>query len=115
MATSNDKASETSTQDRAGQTETSGSAGTQTGTAQVEARASAGEQTVGLGVGMRAPLPSNVQVDPKRLLWFGGLVAVGALGVLEWPVVAAVGVGSYVAEQFAKSDRKQRTQTASAQ
>jgi hypothetical protein len=32
-----------------------------------------------------------------------GLVAAGALGVLEWPVAAAVGIGSYVAEVFAKS------------
>lgn len=45
-------------------------------------------------------------VDPKRLLWIGGLAAVGVLGVVEWPVVATVGVGSYVAEQFAKSDVK---------
>ena len=55
------------------------------------------------------PLPfMNTAVEPKRVLWWGALVAVGALGVLEWPVVAAVGVGSYVAEQFAKSDRSAR-------
>jgi hypothetical protein len=45
-----------------------------------------------------------VQLEPKRLLWFGGLAAMGVFGVLQWPVVAAVGVGSYVAERFAKSE-----------
>ena len=57
------------------------------------------------------PSISLAQVaNPRRLLWLGGLVAVGAVGVLEWPVVAAVGVGSYVAEQFAKSDIRQDLQ-----
>jgi len=57
------------------------------------------------GPSLTASLPSlNRFGDPKRLLWLGGLVAVGALGLLEWPVVAAVGVGSYVTEQLTKSD-----------
>ncbi len=52
---------------------------------------------------INAALPMvNQMVDPKRLVWLGGLVVVGALGVIEWPVVAAVGIGSYVAEQLAK-------------
>ncbi|GAB3270720.1 hypothetical protein GCM10027449_05890 [Sinomonas notoginsengisoli] len=45
-------------------------------------------------------------MEPKRLLWFGGLAAAGVIGVLEWPVVAAVGIGSYVAERFAESNRR---------
>jgi hypothetical protein len=50
-------------------------------------------------------LPSlNQLMEPKRLMWLGGLAAMGVVGILEWPVVAAVGVGSYVAERFAKSD-----------
>jgi hypothetical protein len=44
--------------------------------------------------------------EPKHLLWFGGLAAAGAIGVLEWPVVAAVGIGTYVAERFARSARR---------
>jgi len=48
-------------------------------------------------------------VDPKRLLWLGGLVGLGVVGFLEWPVVAAVGVGSYVAEQFAEHDARRST------
>jgi hypothetical protein len=54
------------------------------------------------------PLPP-VQLEPKRLLWLGGLAALGVIGVLEWPVVAAIGVGSYVAERFARDEiRKSR-------
>ncbi|GAB3270734.1 hypothetical protein GCM10027449_05920 [Sinomonas notoginsengisoli] len=45
-------------------------------------------------------------LEPKHLLWFGGLAVAGAIGVLEWPVVAAVGVGTYVAERFARSGRR---------
>lgn len=48
----------------------------------------------------------NELMEPKRLLWFGGLAAAGVVGVLEWPVVAAVGIGSYVAERFAESNRQ---------
>lgn len=53
------------------------------------------------------PIPSlsqlpPVTIEPKRLLWLGGLAALGVVGVLEWPVVAVVGVGSYVAERFAR-------------
>ncbi|WP_077490562.1 hypothetical protein [Sinomonas mesophila] len=44
--------------------------------------------------------------EPKHLVWFGGLAVAGAVGILEWPVVAAVGVSSYVAERFARSARK---------
>jgi hypothetical protein len=49
------------------------------------------------------PLPP-VQLEPKRLLWLGGLAIMGVVGVLQWPVVAAVGVGSYVAERFARAE-----------
>ncbi|WP_138442382.1 hypothetical protein [Sinomonas susongensis] len=49
-------------------------------------------------------------MEPKRLLWFGGLAAAGVVGVLEWPVVAAVGIGSYVAERFAESNRRRSEQ-----
>lgn len=48
-------------------------------------------------------IPAADAFEPKHLLWFGGLAVAGVIGVLEWPVVAAVGVGSYVAERFARS------------
>jgi len=80
-------------------------------TATPAAQAPAQQHTAGVAVNAQIPpLPALIG-DPKRLLWLGGLVAVGALGVLEWPVVAAVGVGSYVAEQFAKNDTRQGQQS----
>lgn len=51
------------------------------------------------------PLPP-VQLEPKRLVWLGGLAAMGIAGVLSWPMVAAVGVGSYVAERFARTEMR---------
>lgn len=51
------------------------------------------------------PLPGlPFGVDPKRLLWYGGLAALATVGVLEWPVAAVVGVGSYVTERMARDD-----------
>lgn len=46
--------------------------------------------------------PSVVPVIAKHAVWFGGLAALGVVGVLEWPVVAAVGVGTIVAERFGR-------------
>ena len=53
---------------------------------------------------MALPGGLGAVMDPKRLLWLGGLGAVVALGVIEWPVAVAVGVGSYVAERFAREE-----------
>lgn len=47
-------------------------------------------------------------VEPKHLAWFGALVVAGAAGVIEWPVVAAVGIGSIVTERFARSGNRNR-------
>ncbi|HZD14286.1 MAG TPA: hypothetical protein VE196_04005 [Pseudonocardiaceae bacterium] len=56
--------------------------------------------------GFGLPLPGGLAavMDPQRLLWLGGLGAVVALGVIEWPVAVAIGVGSYAAERFARED-----------
>ena len=51
------------------------------------------------------PIPSlPFGIDSKRVLWYGGLAALATVGVLEWPVAAVVGVGSYVAERLARED-----------
>ena len=53
------------------------------------------------------PMPSlPFNVDSKRVLWYGGLAALATVGVLEWPVAAVVGVGSYVAERLASEDAR---------
>jgi hypothetical protein len=37
------------------------------------------------------------------VLWWGGLAAVAAAGVVDWPVAALVAAGSWVAERSAKA------------
>ncbi|MFF3437404.1 hypothetical protein [Streptosporangium sp. NPDC002721] len=36
---------------------------------------------------------------PDRLVFYGVLGALGAFGVIEWPVALVVGVGHYLSEQ----------------
>ncbi len=41
-----------------------------------------------------------------NMAWWGGLAAVAAFGVVDWPVAALVAAGTWVAEQHARqSDR----------
>jgi hypothetical protein len=54
----------------------------------------------GIHVGMPTGLPG-------RVLWWGGLAALAAFDVVEWPVAVLVGAGSWVAEEFAKAAREQ--------
>ncbi|HXT93737.1 MAG TPA: hypothetical protein VN714_31290 [Trebonia sp.] len=56
------------------------------------------------------PLPRlPAGVDSKRMLWYGGLAALAAIEVIEWPVAAVVGIGSYVAERLAREDAEHST------
>ncbi|MEQ4206718.1 hypothetical protein [Actinopolymorpha sp. B9G3] len=48
-----------------------------------------------------------------QMLWYGGLAAVAAMGVVEWPVAAVVAAGSYVVDRRMKAAR--RTKPADAQ
>lgn len=50
------------------------------------------------------PASMSQALEPKRLLWYGGLAALGVVGVLEWPIVAVVGAATYVSERFARED-----------
>jgi hypothetical protein len=43
--------------------------------------------------------------SPGQLLFYGGLGALAALEVLEWPVAAAVAAGTYVARRSRDDDR----------
>jgi hypothetical protein len=52
------------------------------------------------GVGMPVAMPTGL---PGRALWWGGLAALAAFDVVEWPVAVIVGAGEWVAEQYAKS------------
>lgn len=56
--------------------------------------------------GVRLPVPTMAPADSKRALWWGGLAALAVVGVLEWPVAAVVGVGSFVAEKLSREDAR---------
>jgi hypothetical protein len=38
------------------------------------------------------------------MLWWGGLAALAAIEIIEWPVALVVGAGSFVAERLARQD-----------
>ncbi|HEX2321784.1 MAG TPA: hypothetical protein VHJ18_22620 [Streptosporangiaceae bacterium] len=42
-----------------------------------------------------------------NVLWWGGLAAVAALGIVDWPVAALVGAGSWVAEQHVRRSERE--------
>ena len=52
------------------------------------------------GARMAAAMPTGT---PGRVLWWGGLAALAAFDIVEWPVAIVVGAGEWVAEQYAKS------------
>ena len=36
---------------------------------------------------------------PQQLAWYGGLATLAVVGVLEWPVAAAIGIGHLLSQQ----------------
>jgi hypothetical protein len=40
-----------------------------------------------------------------NLLWWGGLAALAAFEIVDWPVVAVVAVGAWIAEQHGKQQQ----------
>lgn len=54
--------------------------------------------------GLHLGMPTGT---PGRMLWWGGLAALAAFDVVEWPVAVLVGAGSWVAEQYAKAAQHQ--------
>ncbi len=67
-----------------------------------------GGQAVAASGGFRLPIPGlGGGMDPKRLLWLGGLAALATIEIIEWPVAVVIGVGSFVAERFARDDLRQ--------
>ena len=60
------------------------------------------------------PLPGMPMGMPAstagRVLWWGGLAALAAFDIVEWPVAVLVGTGSWVAEQYAKAAQSQRAE-----
>jgi hypothetical protein len=60
--------------------------------------------------GFRLPWPQDVNLNPTRLLWWGGLAALAAIEIIEWPVALVVGAGSFVAERMAREDAQTTAQ-----
>jgi hypothetical protein len=51
-------------------------------------------------VRMVVPLVGELRLPPPdTLAWFGGLATLTALGIMEWPVAAAIGTGHLLAQQ----------------
>lgn len=53
---------------------------------------------------------ARAMLRPKRIVYYGGLAALAAFEMIEWPVAAAIGVGTIVVE----SAREQRKAPAAA-
>jgi uncharacterized protein (DUF2267 family) len=70
------------------------------GAAEASAAAQALRQVITLPVTATRTVVEDVVATARRpdgLLYFGGLVGLAALGVLEWPVAAATGIGVAIA------------------
>ena len=79
-------------------------------TAQADAAVVAQTLRIGHGALLRAlqgnsvnvPLPvlGTVRLPPMdSLVWLGGLATLAAVGLVEWPVAAAIGVGHLLVQQ----------------
>jgi len=61
---------------------------------------------------VHVPVPHVPSGTAGNVLWWGGLATVAAFGVVDWPVVALVAAGTWVAEQHAKSAQQPTQQPA---
>ena len=86
-------------------TATSAPAGT---TAKVDDNGQA--KNVSALAGFRLPWPQGLDVNPTRVLWWGGLAALAAIEIIEWPVALVIGAGSFVAERMARQDAQRTAQ-----
>ncbi|MFC7340399.1 hypothetical protein [Saccharopolyspora griseoalba] len=57
------------------------------------------ENLTSTAAAVRDQLPSR-----NQLLFYGGLTAAAALSVIEWPVAAAIGIGTAVVQRSAQHD-----------
>lgn len=51
---------------------------------------------------IRVTLPDNIGTirlpEPQRLAFYGGIAALAAFGIVDWPVAAVLGIGHLLAE-----------------
>ncbi|MEV4459565.1 hypothetical protein [Microbispora sp. NPDC049633] len=53
----------------------------------------------GRDVGHAVDMARTFLPPPERIMYYGGLGALAALGILEWPVAAAIGAGTLIAQR----------------
>jgi hypothetical protein len=53
---------------------------------------------------VRSSLPT-----PRRALYYGGLASLAALSVIDWPVAAAIGIGTEIARRDTAGQAQRRT------
>ncbi|GAB3132189.1 hypothetical protein [Microbispora hainanensis] len=53
----------------------------------------------GRDVGQAMDVARTFLPPPERIMYYGGLGALAALGILEWPVAAAIGAGTMIAQR----------------
>lgn len=83
---------------------TSAAAGSSPRSSEKKATQASGRHLPGVPVpGVHVAMPTGTA---GRVLWWGGLAAVAAFGVVDWPVAVLVGAGSWVAEQYAKAAQR---------
>ncbi|MEU0516929.1 hypothetical protein [Streptosporangium sp. NPDC006007] len=44
----------------------------------------------------------------ERMAYYGGLGALAVVGLIEWPVAAAIGIGTMIAQRARRKDRPTR-------
>jgi hypothetical protein len=58
-------------------------------------------------IGDAARGAASLLPPPRELVFYTGLGALGALGLVEWPVAAAIGAGTMIARRSARDERRQ--------
>jgi len=53
----------------------------------------------GRDVGHAMEVARTFLPPPERIMYYGGLGALAALGILDWPVAAAIGAGTMIAQR----------------
>lgn len=60
----------------------------------------------GRDVGHAMDIARTFLPPPERIMYYGGLGALAALGLIEWPVAAAIGAGTMIAQRARSRDQR---------
>ena len=51
-----------------------------------------------MSVDLPEPIGTVRLPSPQRLVYYGGIAALGVFGIVDWPVVLVIGIGHLLAE-----------------